>query len=115
LLLDKKDPKQALVFESIQSLFYIRNGLEHHKGIAKQNRILTYRRLSFVTTSGKEVKELGPLPLGEGLKLTAVDDVIAYDEGEKIRINKEQLKDIAMNLFTFSIDSLKISATKKRQ
>ncbi len=111
LLLTKSDPKQKIVFDSLKSLFYIRNGFEHHKGIAKAERTLTYKQIAVRSTSGKVFEGFsGRTEPGEGLVLTTIDVAINFDEGNSIILNKEHLFYIIMNLMMFSIQELKEAA-----
>lgn len=103
ILFGSKSDDENLVFSSLQSLFYLRNGLEHHKGIAKVDRQLVYRRIAFVTTKGREVKSIGPLDPGEGLNLTILNEEVKYDEGQNILISKDLLYQIIQNLLFISI------------
>lgn len=112
-ILDKVNQQQNIVLISLQSLFYVRNGFEHHKGLAKIDRELTYKRIALVTTSGKEVTKPGPLEPGEGLNMSVVNELIKYDEGNEILITSEQLHGIITNLFMLSIDELKNAAQQK--
>lgn len=112
-ILDKNDQQQNIVLTSLQSLFYVRNGFEHHKGLAKIDRELIYKRIALVTTSGKEVTKPGPLEPGEGLNLSVVNESLKYDEGNEILISSEQLHGIITNLFLLSIEELKNAAQQK--
>lgn len=74
LILDKLE--HQIYKDSVQSYFNLRNGLEHHKGMAKTDRVIYYRRLGLASTAGYEVEKPGPLGVGEGLVLKTFDEKI---------------------------------------
>jgi hypothetical protein len=88
---------------SIQSYFDVRNGLEHHKGIAKIKRLMTYKRLALASTAGYEVTPPAMLGLGEGLVLKSFSENIIYDKGGNLIITRTQLDGIILNLLIFVI------------
>ena len=50
IILDQSE--HQIYRDSVQSYFDIRNGLEHHKGIAKTQRVIRYKRLGLASTAG---------------------------------------------------------------
>ncbi|MBL7888651.1 MAG: hypothetical protein JNL24_03805 [Bacteroidia bacterium] len=111
LLLDK--PKHQIYKESIQSYFDIRNGLEHHKGIAKADRVIRYKRMGLASTAGYEVMKPGPLGEGEGLVLKTFDEEITFDKGGMLLITREQLDCIALSLLIFAIPTIQTATGEK--
>lgn len=105
-LVDKTQEEHKLMSDSLQSLFYIRNGLEHHKGIAKVDRQLKFRRIAFVSTSGKELQFPGTPGENEGLHLSLIDENIPYDKGQNIIITKDLLYLIVQSLILYTISIL---------
>lgn len=99
-------PEHQVYKDSVQSYFDIRNGLEHHKGIAKVDRVLRYKRLGLASTAGYEVLKPGPLGVGEGLVLKTFDEEISYDKGGELLITKSQLDSIVLNLLIFVIPTI---------
>ena len=87
--------------EVVQNYYGLRNGLEHHKGIAKKDRLTTFKRMSFVADSGKEIREvIGPglLNEGESLALRIVDEEISFKEGDTITLSYSQLENIIFTI-----------------
>lgn len=111
ILLDKSEHK--VYKESIQSYFEIRNGLEHHKGRAKADRIIRYRRIGLASTAGYEVKQPGPLGENEGLVMTTFDEEIKFDKGGLMLITKDQLESIILNLLIFCIPTIQTATGEK--
>jgi hypothetical protein len=69
----------------LQNYFGIRNGFEHHKGISNKDRVTTFKKMSFVADSGKEIREIigpGVLNAGEGISVRFVDEEISFKEGD---------------------------------
>ena len=110
ILLD--NPEHQVCKDSVKSYFEIRNGLEHHKGIAKTNRVIRYKRFGLASTAGYEVIELGPLGVGEGLVLKTFDEEIAYDKGGVLLITRSQLDGIVLNLLILIIPTPDTKAEK---
>lgn len=107
------DEEDKAVKDSLQSLFDIRNGIEHHKGIAKTDRTLHFKKLTVVTsTSNVELKELGVTNENEGISLKTVDVVIKFDKGNQLLLDKNQLYSIISSLLITSIARIEISASK---
>ena len=101
-LLDEVDDE--VIIESLQSLFNIRNGLEHHKGIAKSDKAIKFKKVTLIDEDGKELSQLG---IGtKGVKLTTIEEVIQYDKGNNLHLEKDQLYSIVMNLLTTTIAKL---------
>jgi hypothetical protein len=111
ILLNK--PEHQVYKEAIQSYFDLRNGLEHHKGVAKTDRIIRYKRLGLASTAGYEVEKPGPLGVGEGLVLKTFDEEINYDKGGFMLIRKEQLESIILNLLIFAIPAIQTATGEK--
>lgn len=111
ILLDK--PEQQVHKDSIQSYFNLRNGLEHHKGIAKTDRVVHYKRLGLASTAGYEVEGPGMLGAGEGLVLKTFDEKIAYDKGGSMLLTKEQLDSIVLNLLIFIVPTVQNATGEK--
>jgi hypothetical protein len=105
-------PEKLDIKEAVQSYFDIRNGLEHHKGIAKTARLMKYRRIGFASTAGYEVGPSFTLGVGEGLVVKAFNEEISYDEGGNLLITREQLDGIILNLLMFVIPTMKEEADK---
>ncbi len=100
----------------IQNYFDLRNGLEHHKGIAKKDRIATFKRISFIADSGKEIREiLGPgiLNAGEGLAVRIVDEQISFKEGDAIALDYSQMENIVLTIALHVIPALTQATMKK--
>ena len=111
ILLDQ--PEQQVYKDSVQSYFDIRNGLEHHKGIAKTDRVIQYKRLGLALAAGNEVLKPNSLGAGEGLFLKTFDEEIAYDKGGVLLINRQQLDSIVLNLLIFVIPEIQTATGKK--
>lgn len=105
LLPDTNNPVEnnVKIFESTQSLFDVRNGIEHHKGLASIERKMHFRRIAIVTTSGQELKGPGPTGPGEGINMTLIDEEINFDQGEQLLISIEQLNHIVLNILIYII------------
>jgi hypothetical protein len=114
LLPDVNEPVEnnVKILESTQSLFDIRNGIEHHKGIASVDRRMHFRRIAIVTTSGQEVKAPGPTGPGEGINMTLINEEINFDQGDLLLISLEQLNHITLNILIYIIVVLKNEADK---
>lgn len=111
LLLDK--PEHQIYKVSIQSYFDVRNGLEHHKGIAKTDRVIRYRRMELSSTAGNEVVEPGVLEGGEGLVAKTVDEEIAFDKGGLLLITRQHLDSIVLSLLIFAIPTIQKATGEK--
>lgn len=112
LLPDKDNPieNNVKILESTQSLFDVRNGIEHHKGLASKDRKMHFRRIAIVTTSGQEVKAPGPIGSGEGINMALVDEEIHFDQGEQLLISIEQLNHIVLNILIYTTTVLQKEA-----
>jgi len=106
-------PENQVLKNSVQSYFDIRNGLEHHKGIAKTERNVTYKRIIIATSKGQEIIPPMTLESEEGIFLKTVDEVIAYDKGGNLNINQQQLDGIVLNILNFVIEPMRIETAKK--
>lgn len=105
-------PENNDVKDSVQSYFNVRNGLEHHKGIAKADRVMTYKRMVLESTSGQEIIPLTPLGGGEGIVLTVKDEDISYDKGGNLLITRQQLDGIVLYLQIQVIPTMQQEAGK---
>ncbi len=99
-------PEYLIHKNSIRSLFDIRNGLEHHKGIANKNKALSYLRLGMSDSKGNEVIPPCQLEPGENLNVKAFDEKLEYNEGGNLNLTLYQLEDIFLNITVFSIPAL---------
>jgi len=106
-------PEHQIYKESIQSYFDLRNGLEHHKGIAKEDRVIRYMRLGLASTSGYEVEKPGPLGEGESFVLKTFNEEIKYDIGGAMILEKEQLDSIILNLLIHVIPIIQTATGEK--
>jgi len=88
--------------EVAQNYFDLRNGLEHHKGIANKSKVTTFKRMSFVATeNGKTLREVAApsiLNAGEALAVQIVDEQIAFNEGDAIALNYSQVENIIFTI-----------------
>jgi hypothetical protein len=107
------NPEHQIHKESLQSCFDVRNGLEHHKGIAKTPRKIRYKRIGLASTKGNEVIEPGQIGENEGLILKTFDEEIFYDKGGILLITKPQLDSIALNLLITIIPKIQFSVGEK--
>ncbi|NOU16900.1 MAG: hypothetical protein HOO91_05010 [Bacteroidales bacterium] len=98
---------------SVQSYFDVRNGLEHHKGIAMKDRLITYKRIAVASTVGYEVIPPVTLGVGEGLILKTFSETVAYDKGGNLIITRYQLNGIILNLLMFVIPTMLEEAVSK--
>lgn len=89
---------------ALQSYFDMRNGIEHHKGIAKTDRVVTYKRLALVSSSGVEI--VLNQPLDGNILVTALSEEIVYDQGGSIVINRIQLDGIVSSILLFVIPTI---------
>lgn len=110
ILLNSKDYPEF--HSSLQSFFELRNGLEHHKGVAKKDRILKYKRIALASTTGDEILPPMTLNAGEGLVLKTFDQNISFDEGGQLLITRTQLDGMILNILNFFIPAMKIEAAK---
>lgn len=99
--------------DAIQSYFHLRNGIEHHKGIAKVDRVIHYIRLGLASTAGYEIEKSGPLGENEGLVLRTFNEEITYDKGGHLIITKDQLDSIILTLLIFVIPAIQSSVAEK--
>ena len=106
-------PEHQVYKEALQSYFDVRNAFEHHKGIAKVDRVILYKRLGLASTAGYEVKEPGPLGENEGLVLKTFDEKISFDGGGEMLITKEQLEVIILGILIFIIPTVQIAVGEK--
>ncbi len=106
-------PENEEIKNSLQSFFDVRNWLEHHKGIAKNHRVMTYKRIGIVSISGQEIIPKMKLLAGDGICIKAFTENIYYDKGGNIIISNEQLDWIVFSLLLFAIPSL-LSETASR-
>jgi hypothetical protein len=112
LLLDK--PEHEVFKNALQSYFDLRNGLEHHKGIAKTERIIRYKRMGMASTAGYEIIEIGkPLGENEGMVLKSFDEEIKFDKGGVMLLTRNQLDSIVLNLLIFVMPTIQISVAEK--
>lgn len=111
MLLDKLELSDYK--KSVQSYFDLRNGLEHHKGIAKTDRIIRYKRIGLASTAGYEVVDLKPLGADEGMVLKFFDEEIAYDKGGDMIITKDQLESIILSILIFVIPVFQNAVAEK--
>jgi hypothetical protein len=111
ILLD--NPEYQSHKESLQSYFDIRNGLEHHKGIAKADRKIKFKRFAVTTKSGEEIKELSIISGQDSLIFKVLDDEIAYDKGNILMISKKQLDNIVISLVAIIIPAMQKAADDK--
>jgi hypothetical protein len=107
------NPEHQIHKESLQSYFDVRNGLEHHKGIAKAPRKIRYKRIGLASTEGNEISEPGQIGEGEGLVLKTFDEEICYDKGGILLITKSQLESIALNLLITIIPRIQLNLGEK--
>jgi hypothetical protein len=98
---------------ALKSYFDLRNGLEHHKGIAKRNHLVKYKRIGLASTTGKEAFSGIPLGPGEGLVIKTFDETITFDEGGSLTISREQLDGITLGIITFAIPALETEVINK--
>lgn len=92
--------------EALQSLFGVRNGLEHHKGISKDKKVLTFKRLGMATKTGEEI--IPPMTIVDsGIYLRLFDVELVYDKGGRIILTKSDIDLIVLNLMSFIIPALK--------
>lgn len=105
-------PEQKDYKDSVQSFFDIRNGLEHHKGIAKTDRVIKYVRFGLATTTDSEVKLLEPLGENQGIVLRTFEEEITYDKGGILIISKQQLDGIVLSLLIFVIPTMQETFAK---
>ncbi len=103
-LLEK--PEYETLKVSIQSYFDLRNGLEHHKGIAKKDRVISYKRIKAVSMDGIEVEFSNSMEFHENVTVKTFDEFIAYDKGGSLIISVDQLESIVLNILIFVIPSL---------
>jgi hypothetical protein len=99
-------PEHQVYKVSLQSYFDVRNGLEHHKGIAKAERVIKYYRMGLASTAGYEIIKPGPLGENEGVVLKTFDEEIVYDKGGTLLITKPQLDGIVLSLLLFTIPTM---------
>lgn len=111
LLLDK--PEHQIYKDSVQSYFDVRNGLEHHKGIAKTDRVIRYKRMGLASTAGYEVIKPGALGEGEGLVVKTFDEEITFDKGGLLLITRQQLDSIVLSLLMFAIPTIQTAIGEK--
>lgn len=106
------DDNNVKIKNSIQSLFDVRNGIEHHKALASKDRKLHYKRIAIVTSSGQEMRGSGTTKIGEGLFMSLVNEEINYNKGDQIIFTINQLKDIILSLIIYVNEVLKEEARK---
>ena len=99
MVLDKSD--HEIYKESLQSYFDVRNGLEHHKGIAKSTRVLKYRRIDRAVNDDDQVI------------LKIFTDEIRYDQGGELIITKEQLDSLSLSLLILIIPAIQQNVALK--
>lgn len=99
-------PDHEVHRSSLQSLFDIRNGLEHHKAIANKEKSLKYLRVGLCDSMGTELSFPFSLTAGEGLAIKAFEESIEYNQGGYLFLTREQLENIILNISTFSIEAL---------
>ena len=110
-LLDK--PEHQIYKNSVQSYFDVRNGLEHHKGIAKTDRVIHYKRMGLASTAGYEVMKPGAVGEGEGLVVKTFDEEITFDKGGLLLITRQQLDSIVLSLLMFAIPIIQTTVGEK--
>jgi hypothetical protein len=101
------NPKNQEIKNSVLSFFQVRNGLEHHKGIANSQRTVSYTRLALASSAGYEVTPPVILGPGEGLVLKSFSEKIEYDKGGNLNLTRSQLDGIILNLLLFVIPTMK--------
>lgn len=111
LIFDK--PEHQIYKESIQSYFEIRNGLEHHKGLAKSDRVLKYKRMGVASSIGHEIT----LPMTDlvegGVVMKSFDEEIKFDQGGELILSKKQLDELIISLLIFVIPQIQQSVAEK--
>lgn len=100
------DPKHQIHRSSLQSLFDIRNGLEHHKAIANRPKSMSYLRMGLCDSTGNELSFPSILAAGESLSAKAFEETIQYDQGGYLFLSFAQLENIVLNISIFSITAL---------
>jgi hypothetical protein len=111
LLLDKS--VHQIYIDALQSYFDVRNGLEHHKGVATIDRVVKYQRLGLITSKGSEIVLPQIFEGGESILLKTFDEEIKYDKGGELILTRDQLDSIVLNLLIFVIPTLQKATAKK--
>lgn len=111
LLFTKPESKQ--IRDAVQSYFDIRNGLEHHKGIAKVERELVYKRIVMITSEGDEYNPLSVPKPGVGILMKTVDERISYSKGGELMIARSILDAVVLNLLMFVVPLMRVEVEQK--
>ena len=104
-------PEDTIYRESLESMFAIRNGLEHHKSLASQNRSLKFKWLVLVDSEGNVLEKLGVTK--GGVHLTMKDVALQFDKGNKLSLDKEHLYQMVSSLLTYTLKKLEDSVVRQ--
>ena len=110
LLFDKSEDE--IYKESIKSYFDLRNAFEHHKSIAKEKRVIKYKRLG-IESDGIELNGPKLLTPKNNVTVKTYEENIEYDKGELIDFTEKQIKGIVFSLLIHVIQKLLIKVSKK--
>ena len=112
ILLDDSDAIEYK--ETLQSYFDLRNGLEHHKGVAKTDRIVKFKRMALITSGGIEIKKLPFIGKeDEGVFVKAIDEKIEFDKGGNLLLSESDVKNIIISLVIHVIPMIQNSVSEK--
>ena len=84
--------------ESAKAYFKLRNALEHHNGIPKEDINLTLTQLQMITTSGEVIT--GPMILkeGEGVAVRIHSEERVFTKGQRIVLSEDDIRRLAFTL-----------------
>jgi len=95
------------ILDSLQSMFGIRNGMEHHKGLANTHKSLRFKKIVLLNSEGEELDMLGGHT--KGVSLSTIDEIIKFSTGHKLQLSKEQLYSMVSSLLLYGISTIERS------